>query len=70
LLPRLGVADSADPAVFGALRDRATHRFLYSDVQERPGAAAAVAAAEAERLAQPQALAELRERYRDLALAE
>lgn len=69
LLPRLGVSDRSDPAVFDVLRDRATHRFLYSDVADRPGTAADVASSEADRLADPEALEELSERYRHLILA-
>jgi hypothetical protein len=70
LLPRLGISDMTDPAVFDALRGRATYRFLYSDVQSKPGTAADVAFAEAGRLAQREAVAALTELYADLALAE
>jgi len=70
LLPRLGSTDNASRSVFEVLRGRASHRFLYSDVQEARGTAADVACGEAERLADPGALADLRERYAELALAE
>jgi hypothetical protein len=70
LLPRLGISDRRDQAAFDALRGRATHRFLYSEAEDRPGTAAEVAGAEAARLGDADALRDLGERYRELMLAE
>ncbi|HEY7144504.1 MAG TPA: hypothetical protein VH637_09670 [Streptosporangiaceae bacterium] len=70
LLPRLGITDSSDPAVFAVLRDRATHRFLYSQPEDATGSAAEVATAQAARLADPAALAQLTDQHHQLALTE
>jgi len=57
--------DGSDPRVLDVLRDRGTHHFIYSPVEERSGSADKVAAGEVERLEDKDARRELVLRFAD-----